>query len=398
MAIVLLTRIDGAEIGIDPSEVFSLSPVPSALLRPAVPFGTYINDGQRLGVVGTVAQVAAALQPPAPVGPQDVFGSTIIVGNVPAGDPDTATSAPFEYVPDIGDGAGVAAAFATVAAAGQGGSVHVRRGIYDLGLPTAPPLPLAIDGFRVTGDGDSTIFRLSTLDRRLFVLTDGGPASVNGPAPELAHIGVDWTVAAPGAVGTEMIDTFGGPVQSRRATLENIEVIKNLGGAGVPASLNPDESLTSIFRTGIAGRIFDCKCINVDGTAARTVVAYRLVGGSSRVDQSAVNGANVGYRTEGPRALVQGCSSGGGLISADHNAIELAGADARVIGNDVIGDNGIVASGSGSIITANNVAFVFADGIRVDAGAVNTIVSLNRMGGAPLTIAEPSALVFGNVL
>ncbi len=319
---------------------------------------------------------------------------TIVVGNVPAGDPSGSFPG---YVPDTGNGAGIAQALAEAAV--LGGSVHIRRGLYDLGAVGAPALPLAIAGFRVTGDGDSTIIRMSTLDRRLFVMTTGGPIGVNGAGPELADIGIDWTVAAPGAVGTEMIDAFGGAVVSRRATIENVEVIKNLGGGPAGPILNPNESLTSLFRTGIAGRIFDSKCINIDGTAGLTVVAFRLVGNVSRIDQCAVNGTNVGYRVESGRALVQGCSSGGGVITASHTGIELAGAGARVLGNDIIGDDGIVAkTGGGSIITGNNILFAFADGIRVDLGATDSIVTSNRMNGTPLVVNEPSAVVGLNAL
>lgn len=344
----------------------------------------------------TAASLSALLLADGVIG-SPVFAPTVVVGNIPAGDPEIAQPAPFQYFSDTGNGAGVAAAFAAAAASGAGAWVHVRRGLYDLGAVAAPALPLAIDGFRVTGDGCSTVFRMSTLDRRLFVLTTGGPVGVNGAAPELAHIGVDWTVAASGAVGTVVIDAFGGAVTSRRATLENIEIIKNLGGASAAAILNPDEPLLSIFSTGFAGRIFDCKCINVDATAGLTLAAFRIVGANSRVDQCAVIGTNFGYRIEGTGALVQGCSSAGGGVLATHTCIESAAAGGRIIGNSIIGNDGIVLlSGGGAVVSGNNIAFVTVDGIRIDLGALNTTASVNALNGFSLVNNEPTAVAVGN--
>ncbi len=395
--IVLLTSLDGATIGVESTEVFALSPVPKELLPDGLPAATYINDGIRVTAQGTVDEVATLLNPPPPP-PGPTFGPTgptIVVGNVPAGDPVEAQVDRFLYIPDmLGDGSGIAEALGNDIPAG--GSVHIRRGLYDFGLPTSPALPLLLKGKRVTGDGCSTLLRMSTLDRTLFVMENLGPIGINGAAPELAHIGIDWTVAAPGAVGTVLIDAFGGAVASRRATIENVEVTKNLGGSPAGPVLNPNESLTSIFMTGFAGRVFDCKCINVDGTAGGTVVAFRLVGPASRVSQCAVNGANVSFRTEAIRALVESCSTGGGAItiSGAHTGIVLAGAGGRVLGNDVVGVNGIVAlSGGGSIISANNISFATVDGIRIDLGATDCVVTNNRLNGTSAVSNDPSTVI-----
>lgn len=87
----------------------------------------------------------------------DRFAPTIIVGNVPAGDSAVAYAQDgFTYIPDPGDGTGIAAAIAALNSPGPiGGSIHIRRGVYDFNEPTSPALPLRINGWiNIQGDGD----------------------------------------------------------------------------------------------------------------------------------------------------------------------------------------------------------------------------------------------------
>ncbi|MGL4255619.1 MAG: hypothetical protein ACRCSL_04740 [Microbacterium sp.] len=87
----------------------------------------------------------------------DRFAPTIVVGNVPRGDSAVAYSQDgFTYIPDPGDGTGIAAAIAALNSPGPiGGSIHIRRGIYDFNEPTSPALPLRVNGWvNIQGDGD----------------------------------------------------------------------------------------------------------------------------------------------------------------------------------------------------------------------------------------------------
>jgi hypothetical protein len=87
----------------------------------------------------------------------DRFGPTIIVGNVAEGDSPTAYAQNgFVYIPDPGDGTGIAAAIAALNSPGSsGGSIHIRRGIYDFSTPTSPALPLLVNGWiTIEGDGN----------------------------------------------------------------------------------------------------------------------------------------------------------------------------------------------------------------------------------------------------
>lgn len=105
---------------------------------------------------------------------QDRFAPTFLVGNTAAGDSATAySSAGFNYYPDTGNGAQLAAA---LAAAVAGGTVYVRRGTYDLGAGGAPASPLTVlAGTIVQGEGsNTTIVRgKSTGNQGVFSLPNG---------------------------------------------------------------------------------------------------------------------------------------------------------------------------------------------------------------------------------
>lgn len=84
-------------------------------------------------------------------GTTDHFAPTIIVGNVLAGDPAVAQAAPFRYIPDPGDGSGIALALSEAVAL-SAGVVHIRRGQYGLTDPAVFPLTVP-PGVIVRGEG-----------------------------------------------------------------------------------------------------------------------------------------------------------------------------------------------------------------------------------------------------
>jgi len=321
----------------------------------------------------------------------DHFAPTIVVGNTAAGDPAATFPAPFNYIPDTGNGAGIALAFTSAAAlvtAGFGARVHIRRGVYDFGAVGAPALPLTIAGFRVSGDGRGTQLRMSTLDRRLLLMTTV-PAVV-GIAPELYDVGIDWTLAAAGAVGTECIDALG----SFNTILSNVHVNKSVGPV-----LNPDESLTSIFRSGTISRFTNCRVQNADGVAANLVVAFRMAGPTCEANGCAITGANVGFRLESTVQGIIGCTVNGGVLFANHTSVEIDTTNCRVIGlQSSSSTDGIVAkTGAEATITACNVTGTVGDAIRVDLGAVDVVVVANRVNGGVLNILEGSTVSGHNV-
>lgn len=301
------------------------------------------------------------------------FAPTIVVGNTPAGDPVLATAAPFQYIADIGDGAGIAAAFAAAAAAGAGAWVHIRRGTYDLGLGGSPALPLAIAGFRVTGDGASTGITMSTADRRVFALTSVPPGT--GVAAELADLSIVWKSALAGASGVTLIDASA----SARALVRNVTVIK----PGAPVE-NALETLTSIFLGGAANRFLNCRGVNIDGNNNTPVVCFRMSGLDGAVQNCQVAGTNVGARLANERCKVIGSDFDGSGIFATATGVQVDAGSCVVEGNSLTSlVDGIVSrTGGGATIMGNVLGAGFGtNGIRVDAGATDNIVVGNRLNG-----------------
>lgn len=102
-------------------------------------------------------------------GGADKFAPRIIVGNVLAGDPADAQAAPFEYIPDPGDGSGIAQALSTISG---GGEIYVRPGTYDFSLGSIAG-PLAIPAgvqLRGAGIGATLIITAQVGDRAAFAL------------------------------------------------------------------------------------------------------------------------------------------------------------------------------------------------------------------------------------
>jgi len=91
---------------------------------------------------------------PGPGGGPDRFAPKYLVGNVPAGDSATPYSqAGFEYIPDPGDGSGIAAALIAASLPGGLGDVWIRPGIYTL-VTGGLVVPA---GVRLMGAGDATV-------------------------------------------------------------------------------------------------------------------------------------------------------------------------------------------------------------------------------------------------
>lgn len=173
---------------------------------------------------------------------QDHFAPKIIVGNVPNGDPAVAQTFPFRYIPDTGNGAGVAQALAEASAPGQQGDVYLRPGIYDFGLPGSPTLPLAVPiGTSLRGPGPGVpallggnpsagaLLRLSPAQRELLAV--GSTAAVR-------QLGIEIPNAAPGAAGSFMVNAG---ISGAPAFIDQVPVF-------VTADDPSNESLTAIFR------------------------------------------------------------------------------------------------------------------------------------------------------
>lgn len=100
----------------------------------------------------------------------DKFAPRIIVGNTPNGDPAVAQVAPFEYIPDPGDGSGIAQALSTIGFGG--GEIYIRAGIYDFALgaivgPLSIPAGVQVRG---AGVGSTSIITAFVGDQGAFAM------------------------------------------------------------------------------------------------------------------------------------------------------------------------------------------------------------------------------------
>lgn len=125
-------------------------------------------------------------------GGPDRFAPKYLVGNVPAGDSATPySSSGFTYIPDPGDGTGIATALAYANAADPSfvatGDVWIRPGLYDLSLPTSPAAPFTVPaavtvrgsggwGMGLGGNYATRIKGRTTGDLRVFLCSGTGSA------------------------------------------------------------------------------------------------------------------------------------------------------------------------------------------------------------------------------
>lgn len=141
----------------------------------------------------------------------DRFAPTVIVGNTVAGDSAVAYSQDgFHYVPDTGNGAGIATALGLLA---SGGSLYIRRGTYSFSNAGGPAGPLTVPaGVSIRGDGRSatTVTGRATGDQGVFITTGFNAFS---------DIGIGVGAADPAGVGSAAIITSSG-----RAHFENVNI------------------------------------------------------------------------------------------------------------------------------------------------------------------------------
>jgi hypothetical protein len=241
----------------------------------------------------------------------DHFAPTVIVGNVPAGDPAVAQGAPFQYVADPGDGSGIAAALAAIPV--TGGWVHIRRGTYTV-APGFLPLPIG-GNTRVTGDGVGTNLVANALDRRLFLMS-----SFNA---QLADLRVTLPDAVQGASGTVLIDASG----ALRVLIENVEV-----RSVDEVSDNPNESLVSIFEVGVQARVLRATRAFDINTNSGAVAIVRVVGAEASVQAGNFIGADDGIViSDGGGGIVLGNTLSTQAIDAIR--VEVGSTDTLVISN-----------------------------------------------------------------
>jgi len=314
----------------------------------------------------------------------DHFAPTLVVGNVIAGDPAAAQAAPFQYVPDPGDGTGIAAALAAVPAGG--GWVHIRRGTYTL---AAGVLPLTLpSGCRVTGDGPgATILVARADDRRVFAV------GVGAANCELSEIGFTLPAAAVGAAGLTMIDTIDG---------QHVRLV-NLHVHGPGTAFSADESLTSVIRADLDTLVQQCRISAMPHTPNASLACIRIAGSghNSRILENFVEGSDY-------QIFADGSSGAANRLQILHNecladesvntciALAVGGVGHFVRGNQCIGaDIGISYSADDGHVSENRCSAYITSPIVLNGSGVICIG--NSLNGGAVVIVGIGNVVAHNV-
>jgi hypothetical protein len=198
--------------------------------------------------------------PPPPAGP-DRFAPKYLVGNVAAGDSNVAySSGGFTYIPDPGDGSGIAAALAAANPSSPSfvaaGDVWIRPGIYNLGSGSVVT-PLVVPTYcLVRGAGEATqILGKASVDQGVFQLFGAGsglrdlrieaPPAAEPTAGSIAVVSaVNSRCSVQGCVVAVSADAasallYGIDAQGPAANITNNRIISNgTNASGVPLRLS----------------------------------------------------------------------------------------------------------------------------------------------------------------
>ena len=198
--------------------------------------------------------------PPPPPSSQDRFAPKYLVGNTANGDSAVAyNTAGFRYIPDTGNGAGIAAALlaANAGLGGVTGDVWIRPGTYNFGLAGSPSTPLTIPagvrvqgaGFQQTGGTILTAKSAAGADQRLFDIDE---------LAQLQDLLIDVPASAGGGFSNYVVK-----VQGFGVTIANVAIAASMTTV-TPATLRyllrvdvqnsgPPVSLENVFLINVTG-------------------------------------------------------------------------------------------------------------------------------------------------
>lgn len=308
--------------------------------------------------------------PPAPT--VDHIAPTILVGNTIEGDSAVPyTNGEFRYIPDTGNGAGIAAG-AAILSTGDGGRLYIRRGTYDFNLPGGPTGPIGLTGeVSVAGEGKraTTIVGRNVGNQGVFQL---------GGLHELCDMSIECRVADAAGVGS-------------------VGVVQGLG-AGVYRNLEilVTASATGALRAGLA--------ITAGAAANPTVIDAVAVACNTKTGPVT---PTIGFRfSGGAYAQMTNITTVGGDIgvSADRSFVKITNFDATGYAVSGLQQTNSTGGGGGGQVQMNNFRFVsdgnvasiglnvgwttsqFSNGYIAGAGAHGILV--NRPGSRPIVGIE----------
>lgn len=207
------------------------------------------------------------------------FAPKYLVGNVPAGDSNVASSVDgFVYIPDPGDGSGIALALTQPDGPGD---VWIRPGTYNFGLAGSPVMPLDIKKYtRVQGAGveETILLGRSSGDQGVFslaVYASLRDLSIRSPTP---------TAATNGSIGVVEVTAGGCVINGVSIALDSLDeaaptiqaaiVIDTAGEMPIPQTSIESVSI-SVERSTYASGTPTCGIYLIEGqVAARNVTVF----------------------------------------------------------------------------------------------------------------------------
>ncbi len=293
---------------------------------------------------------------------EDHFAPRVLVGNVPNGDPAVGQAAPFEYIPDTGDGAGIAAALTAVGALG-GGDVWVRPGTYDLSTGAAAPLTIP-SNVRLVGAGPSTIIVGDPTQRTVISLT--GIFS----CVERLQVQVPPNAAAP--VGTHVVEA------GLRSVIRDVVVLFTGASDAAETLLGGIGATTMSFCF-----VENCLVQGITSQSQNLFAAYDINGQPNRLVGNVATAGDIGLRVTGADNVVETMnvlnSVTGAQLSGGRNKVHIVG---EVAGGFAL-DCQTLFNSHVSAIMNNSQAPGATVGIQLDGTSNdNSIVGANLTGFA----------------
>lgn len=282
-----------------------------------------------------------------PVDVTDHFEATIVVGNTPNGDPAVAQTGAFRYIPDPGDGTGIATAIDEALLAGTPTRIRIRPGTYDLSVGLGAgsfSLPFALTGpIRLEGSGSpsglaGTAPTLLTMGsslaaRSIFTVDSGAQLS------DLLIILPGATAAA--SAGTSVVRA------SYSTTVERVNV-RVVGGTAANDTLRNIFLLAADLGSGPQmTRLVDCTVIYTASGSQDLVYAFALEDGNTAPNEitggivyaGTLSALRLGAGTQKCRVRIQTQTTGnvGQLYGTGH--------DVEIVGSLSSGVNNFAANG-----------------------------------------------------
>jgi hypothetical protein len=216
-----------------------------------------------------------------PSGP-DRFAPLVIVGNTLEGDPAVAyTTDEFHYVPDTGNGAGIATAMTLVPA--SGGRVYIKRGTYTFSNAGGPTGPIAVPtNTTVQGEGRNATVILGRATGDQGVFTTGLFCAV-------VDMAVGVAAADPAGVTSAAIITSTGRLHMQNV---NVSVVASATG-----TLRYGIRHTGAFTLSLHDVAFIATASHLG--AATPTCAIRISGGATLQAQGiSAQGFDIGLNTD----------------------------------------------------------------------------------------------------